>query len=110
QKAHPDDIFNLLNRIVPYLRSKSWETRTASAKAIGGIVENAEKWDPNRYDRPPRLEEIKDEEEGDKLSQIKSEETGEKSDAKLENGLYNPEFLKFETLDIYSVIKNGKKL
>lgn len=112
QKAHPDDIFNLLNRIVPYLRSKSWETRTASAKAIGGVVENAEKWDPNRFNRPPpKLEEIKDEElNGDGLCEVKSEETGESYAIKLENGLYNNDFLKFETLDYFSVIKNGKKL
>ena len=29
------------------MRSKSWDTRTAAAKAIGGIVENASTFDPN---------------------------------------------------------------
>ncbi|KAI7103757.1 hypothetical protein KC352_g30255, partial [Hortaea werneckii] len=47
QKNHPDELFNLLTRVVPYLRSPSWDTRTAAAKAIGGIVEHAEKFDPN---------------------------------------------------------------
>src|ERR1700760_4038822 len=47
QKNHPDELFNLLTRVVPYLRSPSWGTRTAAAKAIGGIVEHAEKYDPN---------------------------------------------------------------
>ncbi|EEB05630.2 TATA-binding protein associated factor Mot1 [Schizosaccharomyces japonicus yFS275] len=47
QKAHPDELFNLLGRVVPYLKSKSWETRSAAAKALGGIVANAQSWDPN---------------------------------------------------------------
>ena len=50
QKQHPDELFNLLGRILPYLRSKSWDTRTAAAKAIGGIVSFAEKLDPNADD------------------------------------------------------------
>ena len=54
QKSHPDELFNLLTRVVPYLRSQSWDTRTAAAKAIGGIVDHAEKYDPNAT-----LEEVK---------------------------------------------------
>src|ERR1700761_8726230 len=50
QKQHPDELFNLLSRVVPYLRSRSWDTRRAAAKAIGGIVENANKYDPNEDD------------------------------------------------------------
>ncbi|PVH97564.1 hypothetical protein DM02DRAFT_79104 [Periconia macrospinosa] len=43
QKQHPEDLFNLLTRVIPYLRSKSWETRVAAAKAPeetnGGLKE-----------------------------------------------------------------------
>ena len=47
QKQHPDELFNLLTRVVPYLRHKDWETRTTAAKAIGKIVEHAPVYDPN---------------------------------------------------------------
>ncbi|KAK7208345.1 hypothetical protein BZA70DRAFT_273502 [Myxozyma melibiosi] len=47
QKAHPDDLFNLLGRVFPYLRSPKWDTRVAAARAIGGISDNTAKWDPN---------------------------------------------------------------
>ncbi|KAI9883038.1 MAG: TATA-binding protein-associated factor mot1 [Watsoniomyces obsoletus] len=47
QRQHPDDLFNLLIRVIPYLRAKSWDTRTAAAKAIGGIVENAPRFEPD---------------------------------------------------------------
>jgi TATA-binding protein-associated factor len=56
QKQHPDELFNLLSRVVPYLRSKSWETRRAAAKALGGIVENATKYDPNEDDYDGKAE------------------------------------------------------
>lgn len=56
QKQHPDELFNLLTRVIPYLRSKSWDTRIAAAKAIGGIVENAEKFDPNEDEEKPKHE------------------------------------------------------
>lgn len=103
QKAHPDELFNLLNRVVPFLRSKNWDTRLAANKAIAGIVENAEKWDPNALDDP-----IKPEPKKEKLE-------NELHDAplKLENGTTaaSPDdLLTFDTLDITAVIKNGKEL
>ena len=53
QKQHPDELFNLLTRVVPYLRSRSWDTRVAASKAIGGIVDNAPLFDPNADDVSP---------------------------------------------------------
>ncbi|KAK9450457.1 uncharacterized protein V1518DRAFT_392161 [Limtongia smithiae] len=50
QKAHPDDLYNLLGRVFPYLRSSKWDTRVAAARALGGIADNTEKWDPNADD------------------------------------------------------------
>ncbi|EPX74092.1 TATA-binding protein associated factor Mot1 [Schizosaccharomyces octosporus yFS286] len=47
QKAHPVELYNLLGRVVPYLKSKNWDTRVAAAKAIGGIAENVPVWNPN---------------------------------------------------------------
>ncbi|ODQ66801.1 hypothetical protein NADFUDRAFT_41424 [Nadsonia fulvescens var. elongata DSM 6958] len=48
QSAHPEELLNLLGRVFPYLESRKWDTRVAAARAIGGIVANATKWDPNR--------------------------------------------------------------
>ena len=94
QKSHPDELFNLLNRIVPHLRSKHWETRTAATKAIGGIVDNAELWEPNT--------------EGDLVSDegIKNEIVRPNSTPS-DNG---DDQLHFDTLDIIAVVKNGKRL
>lgn len=99
QKAHPDELFNLLNRVVPHLRSKTWETRVAATKAISGIVDNAEKWNPNA-----------DELGGDINTDpsIKSEFKPE-----YENGVGPPtddNQLSFDVLDPNSVLKYGKTL
>lgn len=32
QKAHPEDLFSLLTKVVPYLRHKTWDTRIAASK------------------------------------------------------------------------------
>ncbi|KAL9619467.1 MAG: hypothetical protein Q9160_005904 [Pyrenula sp. 1 TL-2023] len=97
QKQHPDELFNLLGRVLPYLRSKSWDTRIAAAKAIGGVVDNADKFDPNDDD-----EGIKTEGNGLKEEdvEVKKEEPGVESD----------DLLQLDTLDMGSILQHGKKL
>ncbi|KAG6003430.1 hypothetical protein E4U21_002024 [Claviceps maximensis] len=101
QKQHPDELFNLLSRVVPYLRHKDWETRSTAAKAIGKIVENAPLYDPN---------------EADGSSERKEEESiSENSSVKKENLDRDPFFekddlLKLESLDVDSVLRYGREL
>ena len=96
QKQHPDELFNLLTRVVPYLRAKSWDTRVAAVKALGGIVENAEKFDPNAEDEP-----------------VKSEANGEsngtvvkKEDPDVAAG--DEDQLQLETLDAHAILTTRK--
>jgi TATA-binding protein-associated factor len=109
QKQHPDELFNLLTRVIPYLRSKSWETRVAAAKAVGGIVANAEKFDPNAEDEPPK-EEVKSETNGHAKiedangSDVKKEENGDGAMPPLS------ERLELMSLDLASILKFGKQL
>ncbi|KAL8828061.1 MAG: hypothetical protein Q9170_006762 [Blastenia crenularia] len=88
QKQHPDELFNLLTRVIPFLRSKSWDTRIAAAKAIGCVVENAAKFDPN----------------GSEMD-VKSENGPNDESAIPAEGL-----LQLETLDIAVILNYGKKL
>ncbi|KAL8724456.1 MAG: hypothetical protein Q9166_007941 [cf. Caloplaca sp. 2 TL-2023] len=87
QKQHPDELFNLLTRVIPFLRSKSWDTRIAAAKAIGCVVENAAKFDPNGPDA-----DVKD-------------ENGVDTEVPVTEGS-----LQLETLDIAAILNYGKKL
>lgn len=46
QKLHPHELHNLLNRLVKYLHSTSWETRIAAAHSIEAILNNVPVWNP----------------------------------------------------------------
>ncbi|KAI4954104.1 hypothetical protein J4E91_001814 [Alternaria rosae] len=109
QKQHPDELFNLLTRVIPYLRSKSWETRVAAAKAIGGIAANADKFDPNADDQDePIKPEAQSDSNGDVKSEdsngVKKEENGDSTLPPLADGL------DLATLDLPSILKFGKVL
>ncbi|KAL4919324.1 hypothetical protein BDW62DRAFT_43843 [Aspergillus aurantiobrunneus] len=97
QKQHPDELFNLLGRILPYLKSKSWDTRTAAAKAMGLIVANADSFDPNQDDGG----DTKKAEEDDGDVKVKSEE---------EQTSAPDELLRLENLDLPSILKYGRRL
>ncbi|KAF7719292.1 SNF2-related protein [Penicillium ucsense] len=100
QKQHPDELFNLLGRILPYLRSKSWDTRTAAARAIGLIVANADVYDPNEDDGLQIKSGIDNEDDVEIKSEVKSETAN----------VGSIDCLNLETLDIASVLKFGKRL
>lgn len=46
QKLHPHELHNLLNRLIVYLHSSSWETRIAASQAVQAILENVPAWSP----------------------------------------------------------------
>lgn len=97
-KAHPEEILNLLSRVYPYLNSKKWETRTTAARALGGIVNHAELWDPNQQDdgEGVKVEELDD-------AQIKLEE----QELKLINNEHS--FLSFDEWNLPDLLKSDKK-
>ena len=72
------------------MRSPSWDTRTAAAKAIGGIVEHAEKYDPNAT-----LDPVSDD------VAVKLEDGAQAS---------GPDQLLLSTLDVESILTYGKEL
>ncbi|WQF76163.1 Putative TATA-binding protein-associated factor Mot1 [Colletotrichum destructivum] len=100
QKQHPDELFNLLSRVVPYLRHKDWETRSTSAKAIGKIIENAPLYDPNEDEDVAPVKKDEPEENGHVKKEEEKEATSFSSD----------ELLKLETLNVEHIVKYGRQL
>ncbi|KAI0127704.1 SNF2 family DNA-dependent ATPase domain-containing protein [Xylariales sp. AK1849] len=100
QKQHPEELFNLLSRVVPYLRHKDWDTRATAAKAIGKIIENAPYYDPN--------------EDEDSSSAKKEEQPGEnglvKKEEEPEVSLISDDYFKPDTLDVSMILKFGRDL
>ncbi|KAF2738756.1 hypothetical protein EJ04DRAFT_509327 [Polyplosphaeria fusca] len=104
QKQHPDELFNLLTRVIPYLRSKSWDTRVAAARAVGGIVGNAEKFDPNAEDDPVKSDTNGHVKSDDTNGHVKKEENGDDSLTPTDDQL------NLGTLDLRLIVQYGKKL
>ncbi|KAL3964515.1 hypothetical protein ACCO45_001519 [Purpureocillium lilacinum] len=84
QKQHPDELFNLLSRVVPYLRHKEWETRSTAAKAIGKILKNEEPAAENGH--------------------VKKEEH------ETEPRLHDEDLFTFDSLNIDSILRFGREL
>ncbi|KAK4139289.1 uncharacterized protein C8A04DRAFT_33228 [Dichotomopilus funicola] len=100
QKQHPDELFNLLTRVVPYLRHKEWETRSTAAKAIGKIIENAPLYDPNVDDAfPPEEDPVK-----------KDDGTVKKEEEQKDSVLDQEEFYALDGLDVSAILKYGRSL
>ncbi|KAI1099999.1 hypothetical protein F4804DRAFT_62672 [Jackrogersella minutella] len=100
QKQQPEELFNLLSRVVPYLRHKDWDTRATAAKALGKIIENAPFYDPN--------------EDEDSTLAEKEEPNGENGFVKKEEDNFLPlssdEYFRLETLDVSVILKYGREL
>ena len=100
QKKHPHELFNLLTRVVPFLKAKTWETRIAAAKALGGIVENAERFDPNADDGE---DELMQDAEAKAQPVLKKEEDGI-------SPTISDDELQLYSLDVSAILTQGKKL
>lgn len=110
QKQQPEELFNLLGRVVPYLRHKDWETRSTAAKAIGKIIENAQQYDPNEDEGPVLPKQDKDElnptqkkDEDDANGFVKKEVNDALS-------LPDNDTLSLDTLNVTNIIKYGREL
>ncbi|OBA27152.1 hypothetical protein HANVADRAFT_52460 [Hanseniaspora valbyensis NRRL Y-1626] len=79
-KQHPNDIISLISRIYPFLLNSKWETRIASARAIGNIVQYLPDWNPDLDDalmkelNDDEQNHVKKEEEFDENAMINSNE------------------------------------
>ena len=99
QKAHPDELFHLLAKVIPFLKSRSWDTRTAAAKALGGIVENAERFNPNA--------DVKKEED-EAADEADEANVGGKSHTV--PAASSQDHLHLETLDIWAILSQRTKI
>lgn len=102
QKQQPDELFNILGRVVPYLRHKDWETRSTAAKAIGAIIEHAQLYDPNE-DEDPGLQSVKEDLAIEENGAIKKEEEQEAP-------FTDSELLKIDTLRLDHILSYGREL
>lgn len=91
------------------MRHKDWETRTTAAKAVGKIIEHAERYDPNegeeliqsgKDDEKPEHGRVKEE---DDSGLVKKEESKD-------SVLAGDELYGVDTLDVANILKFGRPL
>ncbi|CAK7218287.1 TATA-binding protein-associated factor mot1 [Sporothrix eucalyptigena] len=118
QKQHPEELFNLVGRVVPYLRHKDWETRSTAAKALGKIIEHSDAFDPNAgedaagSDSEPKKEEdaAATKSEPTQDSEVKAEGLEVKKEEAKDFSFDRDELYDLKTLNINAVLKYGREL
>ncbi|KAH3678290.1 hypothetical protein WICMUC_001614 [Wickerhamomyces mucosus] len=109
-KSHPEEVLNLISRVYPYLQSNKWETRTAAARAIGGIASHVELFDPNQEDTDFDNINVKIEELSDDQIKLENEEKKKLELMKKLEHDDERQFITLEDWNLTELFKSGKKL
>lgn len=113
QKLYPHELHALLNRLIGYLHSTSWDTRIAAAQTVEAILANVPEWNPELYaiKREVKKEEVATaavEEENSCHSNASSTTTLTSFSA---NSDYHKErYLTFKEFHLEQVLKKGARL
>ncbi|XP_061399737.1 TATA-binding protein-associated factor 172 [Musca vetustissima] len=119
QKLYPQELHTLLNRLIGYLYSSSWETRIAAAQAVEAILSNVPEWKPELYVTASTSsggvkKEIKKEETADEenscQSNASSATTITSSGNSVSSDYYKERYLTFAEFNLEQVLKKGARL
>ncbi|CAO1638501.1 unnamed protein product [Sympodiomycopsis kandeliae] len=107
-----DEALHLCSRIVPFLHSRSWDTREAAALAIECICKGSGVWDPSGCLTPAAAAKGSNGEASTSVVRVKKEEQGNdiEDDVDILRPLSQDDYLSFANFDLPAVMKNGQKL
>ncbi|XP_053667652.1 TATA-binding protein-associated factor 172 [Anopheles marshallii] len=110
QKLHPHELHNLLNRLLAYLHSNSWDTRIAASQAVQAILANVPQWEPKGL--PSLKQETKEETPSEQLDDDEEDKSCDSSSthgSSNRNG-HNNHRLSFDNFDLNAVLFKGARL
>lgn len=118
QKLYPQELHALLNRLIGYLHSSSWDTRIAAAQAVEAILNNVPEWKPELYvnigSGVQIKKEIKKEESagGDEESSCQSNASSATTttSTSANSDYYKERYLSFAEFNLEQVLKKGARL
>ncbi|XP_068152549.1 TATA-binding protein-associated factor 172 [Drosophila tropicalis] len=109
QKLYPHELHSLLNRLVGYLHSSSWETRIAAAQTVESILKQVPLWQPeldlNHYQQSNAATTVKKEEPAEEdscQSSASSSTTATNSSSE--------RLLSFDEFDLQQILQKGARL
>ncbi|KAM7362772.1 histone acetyltransferase 1 isoform 1-T2 [Cochliomyia hominivorax] len=113
QKLYPHELHALLNRLIGYLHSTSWDTRIAAAQTVEAILANVPDWRPELYvvKRELKKEEFTsvggDEENS---CQSNASSTTTLTSISANSDYYKERYLSFSEFNLEQVLKKGARL
>ncbi|XP_073832127.1 histone acetyltransferase 1 [Musca autumnalis] len=124
QKLYPQELHTLLNRLIGYLYSSSWETRIAAAQAVEAILSNVPEWKPELYvssslaaikkeikkEEPTSTTTAAADEENSCQSNASSSATTITSNSANSSDYYKERYLSFAEFNLEQVLKKGARL
>ncbi|KAI8867712.1 hypothetical protein GQ42DRAFT_164610 [Ramicandelaber brevisporus] len=97
QRQKPTELFNLLSRLLPLLKSQSWAVRAAAGKALQSIAAHVPEWNPDKI-----------------VSEDDTDSNSNNSNNGMISGLMDPQqlaaFLTLEQFDPAAVASRGRIL
>lgn len=114
QKLYPHELHALLNRLIGYLHSTSWDTRIAAAQTVEAILANVPQWKPELYGVK---REIKKEEnvasggvDEENSCQSNASSTTTITSISANSDYYKERYLTFSEFNLEQVLKKGARL
>lgn len=104
QKLYPHELHALLNRIIGYLHSTSWDTRIAAAHTVESILSNVPQWQPELYATSIKRETKKEDNIADEENSCHSSFSSTSSD------VHKERYLTFNEFNLEQVLKKGARL
>lgn len=113
QKLYPHELHALLNRLIGYLHSTSWDTRIAAAQTVEAILANVPAWKPELY--ATKREEKKDEVatgivEEENSCQSNASSTTTVTSFSANSDFYKERYLTFREFNLEQILKKGARL
>lgn len=100
QKLYPHELHSLLNRLVGYLHSTSWETRIAAAQTVEAILKQVPQWQPELQVLPKKEPATT----GAALEEDSCQSSGSSSTTASER------LLSFDEFDLQQILNKGARL
>ncbi|XP_037813785.1 TATA-binding protein-associated factor 172 [Lucilia sericata] len=112
QKLYPHELHALLNRLIGYLHSSSWDTRIAAAQTVEAILANVPDWKPelNAIKREVKKEENVATGDEDNSCQSNASSTTTLTSVSANSDYYKERYLTFSEFNLEQVLKKGARL
>ncbi|XP_017968444.1 TATA-binding protein-associated factor 172 isoform X2 [Drosophila navojoa] len=105
QKLYPHELHTLLNRLVGYLHSASWETRIAAAQSVEAILKQVPQWQPEL-----QLSAIKLKKERSASDAAEEDSCQSNASSSTTTTPCSERLLSFDEFDLQQILQKGARL